>query len=85
MSIFNKDNLDKAMRYANKAGDYLVNEAEKRQKNIERKAETMMQQKLRQYNDAQIEKAYRDRYNNPNLSEIQLKVLEKEARRRGIY
>ena len=45
----------------------------------------MLQQKLRQYNDDQIEKAYRDRYNNSNLSEMQIKALEKEARRRGIY
>lgn len=85
MSIFNKKNLEKAMDYANKAGDYVLNQAEENQKNIEARAERMLQQKLRQYNDDQIEKAYRDRYNNSNLSEMQIKALEKEARRRGIY
>lgn len=84
MSIFDKKNLEKAFDYANKAGDYFLDQAEKNQKNVEAKAERMLQQKLRQYNDDQIEKAYRDRYNNPNLSDMQIKVLEKEARRRGV-
>ena len=34
MSIFNKKNLEKAMDYANKAGDYVLNQAEENQKNI---------------------------------------------------
>lgn len=56
----------------------LIKKYEETQKEIEKK--------FREHSDQEIERAYRNRYDNPNVkTEWQLEIIENEAHRRGIY
>lgn len=68
---------EKANKFYNQAQGYMADQIEKQDRNL--------RQTLQKYSDEKIEKAYRNRYNNPNLSDYQRGVLEDEAHRRGIY
>lgn len=65
---------------ASKVGKAVEKEIYKKQNEIDRRAKQM----LRQKSDAEIERAYRNRYDNPNLSSRGIELLEEEAERRGI-
>lgn len=57
--------------------DCLQSEAEKYEK--------ALKQKLRSISDAQLKHMYENRYENPKLKDFQIRLIEEEAHRRGIY
>lgn len=71
MSFF--DSLEKAKGEFEDFAYKKIAEQEKRIKQI-----------LRRKSDAEMERIYRNRYNNPNLNSFQIRLIEEEADRRGI-
>lgn len=61
-------------------GEKAVNELYKKQEEVEKNVRKTLKEK----SDAQIERAYRNRFDNPNLSSRGRALLEEEAARRGI-
>lgn len=70
------------MGFWDSLGDYMEHEAAKAQKGINKK----FKEKLRGASDKEVERIYRNRYNNENIAfdAEKMEMVEKEARRRGI-
>lgn len=72
--------FDKLSKVANVTEETLYRYAERQIKETEK----ILRKQLREKSDAQIERAYKKRYDNPNLKNYQIDLIEEEAHRRGL-
>lgn len=66
--------------FVSKVGKEMENHVER----TAQRTEDEMRRYLRKKSDEEIERAYRKRYDNPNIKAWQRYLLEEEAHRRGI-
>lgn len=71
---------DKEKKLFSDVSSMALNKASNAQNNAIKRA----MQQLPSKSDAEIEKMYRIRYNNPNWNDVFINALEREAMRRGI-